>query len=39
VPVTWADSGLRAHATAMFLDDRPSTEQLRRWFRELVAAP
>ena len=39
VPVTWADSGLRAHATAMFLDDRPSTEQLRRWFRELVTAP
>ena len=39
VPVTWADSGLRAHATAMFLDERPSTEQLRRWFRELVTAP
>ena len=39
VPVTWAESGLGAHATAMFLDDRPSTEQLRRWFRELVAAP
>jgi hypothetical protein len=39
VPVTWADSGLGAHATAMFLDDRPSTEQLRRWFRELVSAP
>jgi hypothetical protein len=39
VPVTWANSGLGAHATAMFLDDRPSTQELRRWFRELVAAP
>jgi hypothetical protein len=39
VPVTWADSGLGAHATAMFLDDRPSTQELRRWFRELVTAP
>ena len=39
VPVTWADSGLGAHATAMFLDDRPSTQELRRWFRKLVTAP
>ncbi|HRX81157.1 MAG TPA: hypothetical protein P5307_18940, partial [Pirellulaceae bacterium] len=29
--VTWADSGLGAHATAMFLDDRPPTQQLREW--------
>lgn len=34
--VVWAKSGLGAHATAMFLDDRPSTQQLRRWFRQLV---
>jgi hypothetical protein len=34
--VTWAQSGLNAHATAMFLDDRPSTRQLREWFRQLV---
>jgi hypothetical protein len=34
--VTWAQSGLHAHATAMFLDDRPSTLQLREWFRNLV---
>lgn len=33
---TWVSSGLGAHATAMFLDDRPSTRQLRQWFRELV---
>jgi hypothetical protein len=35
--VTWAQSGLGAHATAMFLDDRPSTVQVREWFRWLVA--
>ena len=34
--VTWAGSGLGAHATAMFLDDRPSTQQLRQWFRDLT---
>lgn len=34
---TYAQSGLGAHACAMFLDDRPSTVQLRAWFRELVA--
>jgi hypothetical protein len=36
-PVTYASSGLGAHATAMFLDDRPSTVLLRSWFRKLVA--
>ena len=35
--VMWADSGLGAHATAMFLDNRPSTKQLRQWFRKLVS--
>jgi hypothetical protein len=35
--VTWAESGLGAHATAMFLDDRRATEQLRAWFRRLVS--
>lgn len=34
--VTYASSGLGAHATAMFLDDRASTLQLRKWFKELV---
>lgn len=34
--VTWAQSGLNAHATAMFLDDRASTLQLRSWFWQLV---
>jgi len=37
--VTWANSGLGFHSTAMFLDDRPSTLQLREWFQELVTAP
>ncbi len=32
-------SGLGAHACAMFLDDRPSTQQLRRWFADLVGMP
>lgn len=36
VPVTGVSSGLGAHATTMFLDDRPSTVQLRDWFRKLV---
>ena len=35
--VTYVDSGLGAHATAMFLDDRPSTVQLRKWFIDLVS--
>jgi hypothetical protein len=34
--VTWAQSGLGFHATAMFFDDRSSTRQLRDWFWELV---
>lgn len=38
VPTTFARSGLGAHSTAMFLDDRESTRQLRRWFAELVGA-
>lgn len=37
--VTWADSGLGFHSTAMFLDDRPSTRRLREWFWQLVAEP
>jgi len=37
--VTWALSGLGSHATAMFLDDRPSTQQLREWFWQLVGNP
>jgi hypothetical protein len=34
--VTWAQSGLDFHSTAMFLDERPSTQQLREWFWRLV---
>jgi hypothetical protein len=37
--VTWVQSGLNAHATAMFLDDRPSTRRLRDWFWQLVGRP
>lgn len=37
--VTWAQSGLHFHSTAMFLDDRPSTQQLREWFWQLVGLP
>lgn len=37
--VVWSDSGLGAHATTMFLDDRPSTLRLRQWFQDLVSAP
>jgi len=33
---TYVRSGLGAHACAMFLDDRPSTQQLRKWFNDLV---
>jgi hypothetical protein len=36
---TWVSSGLGAHATAMFLDDRPMMIQLREWFRQLVGNP
>jgi hypothetical protein len=32
VPTTFVQSGLGAHSTAMFLDDRESTKALRRWF-------
>ena len=32
----WVDSGLGFHDPAMFLDDRLSTQHVRRWFRELV---
>lgn len=38
VPTTFVQSGLGAHAIAMFLDDRDSTQQLRRWFEQLVKA-
>jgi hypothetical protein len=36
--VTWAQSGLNFHSTAMFLDDRASTRQLRTWFWDLVGS-
>jgi hypothetical protein len=36
VPATFVRSGLGAHATAMFLDDRASTRQLRAWYRDLI---
>jgi hypothetical protein len=36
---TWATSGLGFHSTAMFLDNRPSTLQVRQWFRDLTATP
>lgn len=32
----WRRSGLGAHATTMFLDDRPLMKDLRVWFRNLV---
>lgn len=35
---TFVRSGLGAHACAMFLDDRPSTRQLREWYAALVGA-
>ncbi len=37
--VTWASSGLGAHATAMFLDERESTRQLREWYLRLLSPP
>ncbi len=37
--VTWASSGLGAHATAMFLDERESTRQLREWYLRLLSTP
>jgi hypothetical protein len=39
VPTTFVSSGLGAHATTMFLDDRRSTQALRRWFTDLVRKP
>jgi hypothetical protein len=33
---TWRRSGLGAHATTIFLDDRPLMKDLRVWFRDLV---
>jgi hypothetical protein len=36
---TWMTSGLGFHSTAMFLDDRPSTMQVRQWFVDLTANP
>jgi len=36
---TFVKSGLGAHSTAMFLDDRPSTQRLRDWFWQLVGSP
>lgn len=36
---TWDQSGLGFHATAMFLDDRPSTLRLREWFRRWTGVP
>ena len=35
VPSIFVTSGLGGHATAMFLDDRPSTQRLRRWYAAL----
>jgi hypothetical protein len=39
VPTTFLRSGLGAHATAMFLDQRESTHALRRWFSDLTQDP
>ncbi|WP_066631415.1 alpha/beta hydrolase family protein [Labilibacter marinus] len=36
VKATFASSNLNAHATAMFLDNRPSTLALREWYQELI---
>ena len=36
--VTRAQSALHFDATAMFLDDRPPTQQLREWYAKLVGA-
>ncbi|MEI6241705.1 MAG: hypothetical protein WCR51_15070 [Planctomycetia bacterium] len=38
VPTTFVNSGLGFHSIAMFLDDRESTQQVRRWFADLVEA-
>lgn len=34
---TWQNSGLGAHSTAMFLDDRPMMRELRQWYRQWTA--
>jgi hypothetical protein len=36
---TFVKSGLGSHSTAMFLDERPSTQQLRQWFLDLCHVP
>lgn len=36
VPAEFVQSGLGAHSSEMFLDDRESTRRLREWFRGLV---
>ncbi|MDF1811086.1 MAG: hypothetical protein P1V20_02700 [Verrucomicrobiales bacterium] len=33
---TWEKSGLGYHATAMFLDDRPMMQNLRKWYADLT---
>ncbi len=38
VSAVYVESGLQAHSAAMFLDDRPSTLQLRRWFHNLAGS-
>lgn len=35
--VTYKNSGLKAHASDMFLDERPSSQELRNWYNRLVA--
>ncbi|WP_218939717.1 hypothetical protein [Lutibacter citreus] len=37
VKTTFVNSGLSAHACDMFLDNRPSTLDLRKWFKNLVS--
>jgi len=37
--VTFVKSGLGSHSPAMFLDERPSTRQLRQWFLGLCHVP
>ncbi|WP_166461130.1 hypothetical protein [Flavicella sediminum] len=37
VKTTFVNSGLQAHACDMFLDDRPSTLKLRKWFQDLIS--
>ncbi len=37
IRAVYAESGLQAHSSAMFLDDRSSTLKLRGWFQTLVS--